>query len=53
MAHNLAKLSFAEKRISGKPLYLQGVPTQTCILHFALAGRNMQATFGLKVVWES
>ena len=32
---------------------LQGVPTQTCILHFALAGRNMQASFDLKVVWES
>jgi hypothetical protein len=31
---------------------LQGVPTQTCTLHFALADRNMQASFGLKVVWE-
>ena len=29
---------------------LQGVPRQTCILHFALAGRNMQASFGLKVI---
>ena len=33
--------------------YIQGVPTQTCILHFALAGRNMQANFGLNVIWES
>ena len=33
--------------------YVQGVPTQTCILHFALVGRNMQASFGLKGVWES
>ena len=32
---------------------LQGVSTQTCILHFALMGRNMQASFGLKVFWES
>ena len=32
---------------------LQGVPTQTVILHFALAGKNMQGSFGLKVVWES
>ena len=32
---------------------LQGVPTQTVIFHFALAGRNMQASFGLKVIWES
>ena len=32
---------------------IQGVSTQTCILHFALAGRNLQASFGLKVVWES
>ena len=32
---------------------LQGVPTQTFILHFPLAGRNMQASFGLKVIWES
>jgi hypothetical protein len=31
-------------------LELQGVSTQTCILHFALAGRKMQASFGLKVV---
>ena len=32
---------------------VQGVSTQTFIFHFALAGRNMQASFGLKVVWES
>jgi hypothetical protein len=32
---------------------IQGVPTQTVIFHFALAGRNMQASFGLKVIWES
>ena len=32
---------------------LQGVPTQTFIFHFALAGRNMQASFGLKVIWDS
>ena len=32
---------------------IQGVSTQTCILHFALMGRNMQASFGLKVFWES
>ena len=34
-------------------VFIQGVPTQTFILHFALAGRNMQASFGLKVIWES
>ena len=34
-------------------LVVQGVPTQTVIFHFALAGRNMQASFGLKVIWES
>ena len=28
---------------------LQGVPTQTFILHFALADRNMQVRFRLKV----
>ena len=33
--------------------HIQGVPTQTVIFHFALAGRNMQASFGLKVIWES
>ena len=33
--------------------YVQGVPTQMVIFHFALAGRNMQASFGLKVIWES
>ena len=32
---------------------LLGVPTQTFIFHFALVGRNMQASFGLKVIWES
>ena len=32
---------------------VQGVPTQTVIFHFALVGRNMQASFGLKVIWES
>ena len=32
---------------------LLGVPTQTFIFHFTLAGRNMQASFGLKVIWES
>ena len=31
---------------------VQGVSTQTCILHFTLAGRNSQASFGLKVNWE-
>ena len=31
---------------------LQGVPTQTVTFHFALAGRNMQGSFGLKVIWE-
>ena len=31
---------------------IQGVPRQTVILHFALAGRNMQASLGLKVIWE-
>jgi hypothetical protein len=37
-----------------KPLSnLQGVPTQTVIFHFALAGRNLQARFGLKVIRES
>ena len=34
-------------------LTLQGVPTQTFIFHFALAGRNMQASFSLKVILES
>ena len=33
-------------------LMVQGVSMQTCILYFAPAGRNMQASFGLKVVWE-
>ena len=33
--------------------HIQGVPTQTVIFHFALAGRNMQASLGLKVIWES
>ena len=32
---------------------VQGVPTQTFIFHFALAGSNIQASFGLKVIWES
>ena len=32
--------------------HLQGVPTQTVTFHFALAGRNMQGSFGLKVIWE-
>ena len=32
---------------------LQGVSTQTFIFHFALAGRNMQVSCGLKVIWES
>ena len=31
---------------------VQGVLTQTVIFHFALAGRNMQDSFGLKVIWE-
>ena len=31
---------------------IQGVPRQTVIIHFALAGRNMQASLGLKVIWE-
>ena len=34
-------------------IQIQGVPTQTVTFHFALAGRNMQASFGLKVIWES
>ena len=29
---------------------LQGVPTQTVIFYFALAGRNMQVSFGLQVI---
>ena len=33
-------------------MHLQGVPTQTFIFHFALVGGNMQASFGLKVIWE-
>ena len=33
-------------------MVVQGVPTQTFIFHFALAGRNMQASIGLKVIWE-
>ena len=32
---------------------VQGVSTQTFIFHFALAGRNMQVSCGLKVIWES
>jgi hypothetical protein len=32
---------------------LQGVPTQMVIFHFALEGRNMQASLGLKMIWES
>ena len=32
---------------------VQGVSTQTFIFHFALAGRNMQDSFGLEVIWES
>ena len=39
----------------GKWFYhiVQGVSTQTFIFHFALADRNMQDSFGLKVIWES
>ena len=29
---------------------IQGVSTQTFIFHFALAGRNMQASLGWKVI---
>jgi hypothetical protein len=42
---NLKKL----KIINGARL-VQGVTTQTFIFHFALAGRNMQASFGFKVI---
>ena len=34
-------------------IVLQGVPTQKVIFHFALAGRNMQASFGLKMILEA
>ena len=34
-------------------VHLQGVPTQTVIFHFALAGKNMQFSCGLQVIWES
>ena len=46
-------LSTLKKYHGESPSSIQGVSTKTCILHFALAGRNMQASFGLKVVWES
>ena len=38
--------------LTEKSQHIQGVPTQTFILHFALADRNMQVRFGLKVFWE-
>ena len=34
-------------------IMLQGVSTQTFIFHFALTGRNIQVSCGLKVIWES
>ena len=41
-------------KIRMSTIYIQGVPLQTFILQSALAGRNMQARFGLKkVVLES
>ena len=39
--------------IRATSVVVQGVPEQTFILKSALAGRNMQARFGLKVVLES
>ena len=32
---------------------LQGVPSGFDLMYLALADRNMQVRFGLKVVWES
>ena len=44
---------FSFKSKSFEFWHIQGVPTQTCTLHFALAGRNMQVRFCLQVVWHS
>ena len=49
----IEKTGFEFKREGTLNTSIQGVPTQTVIFHFALAGRNMQASFGLKVIWES
>ena len=51
--YGLAMMLSVRTSIASKTIdKIQGVSTQTCILHFALEGRNMQASFGLKVVWE-
>jgi hypothetical protein len=42
----------SKKLMGFKENVVKGVSLQTFILHFALADRNMQVRFGLKVVWE-
>ena len=43
-----------EKLLGGSTLLgVQGPPSGFDIMYLALAGRNMQVRFGLKVDWES
>ena len=39
--------------IQGKMNHIQGLPSGFDLMYLALADRNMQVRFGLKVVWES
>ena len=47
------EVRFASFLSGGFITVIQGVSWQTFIFHFAMAGRNMKASFGLKAIWES
>ena len=46
-------LLLANFKFSYLPTTLQGLPSGFDTMYLALAERNMQVRFGLKVVWES
>ena len=50
--HYLVKIQIHNVKIVEQDM-LQGVPFGFDIMYLALADRNMQVRFGLKVVWES
>ena len=49
----LSDLAVAVHNFVSYVMYIQGLPSGFDLMYLALADRNMQVRFGLKVVWES
>jgi hypothetical protein len=53
--HTIFEQKYLKPAIVNEPFiyYIQGVSSGFDIMYLALADRNIQVRFGLKVVWES